>query len=92
MNDDSKAMEAASMAVFRSLERIEPDTRANELTSSETAQVALTAVRAYLAQREADGAVMVPVELLQRTVTMRDDFWEQDVIDLLAARPQQEVG
>lgn len=53
MNDDSKALEAAAKAIWY---------EAFLLDADECKQAAQAAVRAYLAQREADGAVMVPVE------------------------------
>lgn len=48
-------------------------------------ETALNQAQAALTALEAHGQVIVPVELLQRTVTMRDDFWEQDIIAMLEA-------
>jgi hypothetical protein len=66
MTDHEKALEAAARAVDRQLAfEVESDVRAHELTREEQTSVAQAAITAYLAQREADGAVMVPVAYIE---------------------------
>jgi hypothetical protein len=63
MTDHEKALEAAARAVDRQLAfEVKSDVRAHELTREEQTSVAQAAITVYLAQREADGFVMVPVE------------------------------
>jgi hypothetical protein len=62
MNDDSKAMEAARDAV-----------RTYTYGDMMADAIAQSAVRAYLAQREADGAVMVPTVIPAMLVEVVDD-------------------
>jgi hypothetical protein len=56
MNDDSKAMEAAARAIWGG---------DHLLVSDECRDVAQAAVRAYLAQIESDGSVVISVEWLE---------------------------
>lgn len=57
-------------------------TSENINTIKNAAQAAIAAHEKFLAD---NGMVIVPRDLLERTITMRDDFWEDDVRAMLAA-------
>jgi hypothetical protein len=83
MNDDSKAMEAAARAVMLQI----------VMDAESAREASQAAVRAYLAQIESDGSVVISVEWLEAVLAYANpigvmgDHVFAEIRAMIAARP-----